>query len=136
MLGRSPAVRRYSSVPRQRQFDGLGWQRLGGADLDHLERRLFVSVGFCCRGVDSTYQIRYGRATSITGPYLDKSGVDMLQGGGSLLDAGNQRWIGPGGQDIQGTSVIARHAYEATDNGAPKSLINTLNWDAQGWPTY
>jgi arabinan endo-1,5-alpha-L-arabinosidase len=97
---------------------------------------LFVSVGFCCRGVDSTYQIRYGRSTSITGPYLDKSGIDMLQGGGTLLDSGNQRWIGPGGQDIQGTGIIARHAYDATDNGAPKLLINTLNWDAQGWPRY
>jgi hypothetical protein len=97
---------------------------------------LFVSVGFCCRGVDSTYQIRYGRATSITGPYLDKSGVDMLQGGGTLLDAGNTRWIGPGGQDIQGTSIIARHAYDSTDNGAPKLLINTLSWDSQGWPKY
>jgi hypothetical protein len=97
---------------------------------------LFVSVGLCSRGVDITYQTRYGRSASITGPYLDKAGVDMMQGGGTLLDAGNQRWIGPGGQDIHGSSVIARHAYDATDNGAPKLLINTLDWDAQGWPKY
>ena len=28
---------------------------------------LFVSTGTCCQGVNSTYQIRYGRSTSITG---------------------------------------------------------------------
>jgi len=97
---------------------------------------LFVSVGRCCDGVNSTYRIMYGRSTSITGPYRDKNGVDMRQGGGSLLDGGNSRWIGPGGQDIYGTGVIARHAYDATDNGTPKLLINDLNWDSSGWPRY
>lgn len=97
---------------------------------------LFVSVGRCCAGVDSTYNILYGRASSITGPYLDKNGNNMMNGGGSLLDGGNGRWIGPGGQDIANTDVIARHAYDATDNGTPKLLISTLNWDASGWPRY
>jgi arabinan endo-1,5-alpha-L-arabinosidase len=101
---------------------------------------LFVSVGLCCQGVNSTYQIRYGRSRSITGPYLDKSGADLRQGGGSLLDGGNTRWRGPGGedahQDASGNWVIARHAYDATENGASKLLINDLRWDAQGWPTY
>jgi arabinan endo-1,5-alpha-L-arabinosidase len=96
---------------------------------------LFVSTGLCCQGTNSTYQIRYGRSTSITGPYVDKNGTSMTNGGGSLLDGGNSRWVGPGGQDIAGTSVIARHAYDATDNGAAKLLINTLNW-SNGWPSY
>jgi arabinan endo-1,5-alpha-L-arabinosidase len=97
---------------------------------------LFVSVGTCCQGVNSTYQIRYGRSTSITGPYVDKSGVSMMNGGGSLLDGGNDRWRGPGGQDIAGTSVIVRHAYDAQDNGNAKLLISNLNWDGDGWPRY
>ncbi|KUI99140.1 RICIN domain-containing protein [Vibrio sp. MEBiC08052] len=97
---------------------------------------LFVSTGRCCRGVDSTYQIRYGRATDITGPYLDKSGKDMMKGGGTLLDGGSNRWIGPGGQDIANTDVIVRHAYDATDGGNAKLLISTLNWDSNGWPRY
>ena len=46
---------------------------------------LFVSTGTCCQGVNSTYQIRYGRSTSITGPYVDRSGVNMMSGGGTLL---------------------------------------------------
>ncbi|WP_275297438.1 RICIN domain-containing protein [Shewanella electrica] len=97
---------------------------------------LFVSVGKCCDGVNSTYQIRYGRATDVTGPYLDKNGTDMMNGGGSLFDGGNNQWVGPGGQDIANTDVIIRHAYDANDGGNPKMLISTLNWDSNGWPKY
>ena len=97
---------------------------------------LFVSTGTCCQGVNSTYQIRYGRSTSITGPYVDRSGVNMMNGGGTLFDGGNERWRGPGGQDVAGTSVIVRHAYDAQDNGNAKLLISNLNWDSDGWPRY
>lgn len=33
--------------------------------------------GSCCSGVYSTYSVRVGRSTSITGPYLDAEGNDM-----------------------------------------------------------
>lgn len=97
---------------------------------------LFVSVGKCCDGTDSTYRIAYGRASDIRGPYLDKNGNDMLSGGGSILDAGNSQWVGPGGQDILNTDVMVRHAYDASDNGVPKLLISTLNWDSSDWPRF
>lgn len=97
---------------------------------------LFASIDSCCQGVNSTYKIIYGRSTSITGPYLDKAGVNMLNGGGTVLDAGNVRWKGPGGQDVYNGNLIVRHAYDANDNGNPKLLINDLNWDSSGWPTY
>lgn len=96
---------------------------------------LFASIGACCKGVNSTYKIIYGRSKSITGPYVDKDGKQLLAGGGTVLDAGNARWVGPGGQDIYGTSVIARHAYDAEANGAPKLMISDLKW-SDGWPTY
>src|SRR5215213_2043294 len=32
---------------------------------------LFVSFDFCCRGVNSTYNIRMGRSRRVTGPYVD-----------------------------------------------------------------
>jgi arabinan endo-1,5-alpha-L-arabinosidase len=99
---------------------------------------LFVSIDKCCLGVNSTYKIAYGRSSSITGPYADKSGTAMLSGGCTVLDAGNSRWIGPGGQDVyqNGSAwVIARHAYDANNNGAPTLLINDLYWSG-GWPTY
>ncbi len=97
---------------------------------------LFASIDSCCKGVNSTYKMVYGRSTSITGPYVDKNGVNMMNGGGTILDAGNVRWKGPGGQDVVNGNLIVRHAYDATDNGNPKLLINDLLWDANGWPTY
>jgi arabinan endo-1,5-alpha-L-arabinosidase len=115
--------------------------RSGGIEAPNIVHRngyyyLFVSTGTCCQGTNSTYQIRYGRSTSITGPYVDKNGTSMMNGGGSLLDGGNSRWVGPGGQDIEGTGVIARHAYDAQDNGNAKLLISDLRWDSSGWPMY
>lgn len=97
---------------------------------------MFASIDNCCQGVNSTYKIVVGQSKSITGPYLDKNGVNMMNGGGTIFDAGNSVWKGPGGQSVYGTSVIARHAYDATDNGTPKLLINDLYWDSSGWPTY
>jgi len=99
---------------------------------------LFVSIDKCCSGTSSTYKTAYGRATKITGPYVDKNGKKMTDGYSTVLDAGNSRWVGPGGQDIyreNGYSIIARHAYDATANGAPKLLISDLKFSG-GWPTY
>ncbi|MGF6355425.1 arabinan endo-1,5-alpha-L-arabinosidase [Paenibacillus sp. 4624] len=97
---------------------------------------LFASIDSCCKGVNSTYKMVYGRSTSITGPYVDKNGVNMMNGGGTILDSGNVRWKGPGGQDVVNGNLIVRHAYDATDNGNPKLLISDLLWDGNGWPTY
>lgn len=97
---------------------------------------LFASIDNCCQGVNSTYKIIYGRSKTITGPYLDKNGTSMTSNGGTILDSGNAIWKGPGGQDIYNGNTIARHAYDANENGAPKLLINDLYWDAEGWPTY
>lgn len=99
---------------------------------------LFASVGVCCQGVNSTYKIIYGRSTSVTGPFYDKNGVDLSDGGGTVLDSGNNRWIGPGGQDIYkygSTYYLTRHAYDAENNGAPTMLISTLDFSS-GWPSY
>ena len=42
---------------------------------------LFVNWGQCCRGTNSTYEIRVGRSKEVTGPYIDKDGKDLLQRG-------------------------------------------------------
>ena len=61
---------------------------------------LFVNWGQCCDGVNSTYQVRYGKSSNISGPYVDAAGVDMAAGGGSVLLAthqdGRDRQVGPG----------------------------------------
>jgi len=97
---------------------------------------LFASIDSCCSGVNSTYKIIYGRSKNITGPYVDKNGVSLMNNGGTILDSGNARWKGPGGQDVYDANLIVRHAYDAEDEGKPKLLISDLIWDSGGWPSY
>jgi arabinan endo-1,5-alpha-L-arabinosidase len=100
---------------------------------------LFVSIDKCCQGVKSTYKIAYGRSKDITGPYFDRTGVPMLETGGSILIAGGARWKGPGGQTVyEGRKgwIVVYHSYDAEDRGAPKLRISDLTWDADGWPTF
>src|ERR1041384_4087873 len=61
---------------------------------------LFVSFDFCCRGAQSTYRIMVGRSSSITGPYVDRSGVAMTSGGGTEILATHGSIHGPGGQSV------------------------------------
>jgi arabinan endo-1,5-alpha-L-arabinosidase len=99
---------------------------------------LFVSFDLCCRGADSTYKIMVGRAGSITGPYADRAGVLMSQGGGTLVLQGKDRARGPGGQSVYldgGTYRLVHHYYDAFDLGIPKLAIDDLAWDADGWPS-
>ncbi len=99
---------------------------------------LFVSIDKCCQGVNSTYKIACGRASEMGGPYLDRSGRELLLGGGTVLEVEHDHWKGPGGQDVyqDGNSwVIARHAYDENNHGKPALLISDLFWDAEKWPT-
>jgi arabinan endo-1,5-alpha-L-arabinosidase len=95
---------------------------------------LFVSAGRCCRGVASTYRILVGRAGAVTGPYLDRTGKDLREGGGEVLFAGDERWKGPGGQDTLDDDLLVFHAYDAADGGKAKLRLAKLSWDADGWP--
>lgn len=96
---------------------------------------LFVSFDLCCRGTKSTYKTMVGRAREVTGPYLDKTGKPMVEGGGSPLLVGNQRWLGPGGESVRlgkDRDILVFHAYDAT-TGRPSLQISTLAWK-DGWP--
>jgi arabinan endo-1,5-alpha-L-arabinosidase len=99
---------------------------------------LFASYDFCCRGAQSTYNVRVGRAEHVTGPYADKDGVAMLDGGGTQITFPTDRWKGPGHNGIlqdNGVEYIVYHAYDADNNGVPTMRIDQLVWDADGWPS-
>jgi arabinan endo-1,5-alpha-L-arabinosidase len=96
---------------------------------------LFVSKGACCQGANSTYFIAVGRSSAIDGTYVDKAGVPMLSGGGTVLASSGSRFKGPGGQSLLGDgSVMAWHAYDAQNNGTPLLFINNVTWGSDGWP--
>ena len=76
---------------------------------------LFVNWGSCCSGVNSTYNIRVGRATNVTGPYLDRNGVNMVSGGGTLFLRGTGKFAGPGHMGIiseNGQEWFTYHYYD------------------------
>ena len=98
---------------------------------------LFVSWGLCCRGKDSTYKMMIGRSKDVRGPYVDKDGRKLAEGGGSLLLAGNPDWPGVGHNSaytFDGKDYLIFHAYETADNGLQKLKIAELTWDADQWP--
>lgn len=99
---------------------------------------LFASYDLCCRGTASTYNVRVGRATQITGPYLDMNGTDMAAGGGTpvLVSTGTVR--GPGGESVlvDGDQYyLVHHFYDSDANGTPTLQTRPITWDARDWPT-
>ena len=100
---------------------------------------LFASFDKCCAGTSSTYSIRYGRSKSITGPYVDKNGVSLLDGGGTVLASSSGRQIGPGGQCIfttaSGSTAMAYHYYDSYNSGTATLAIRDIK-TVSGWPTF
>ncbi|MEQ9634965.1 MAG: arabinan endo-1,5-alpha-L-arabinosidase [Devosia marina] len=98
---------------------------------------LFVSFDKCCAGTASTYRIMVGRADLITGPYRDRSGTPMLEGGGTQLLSSEGRIRGPGGQEVllrNGAPWLAYHWYDRDQGGLPKLALTPIGFDAEGWP--
>lgn len=98
---------------------------------------LFVSFDRCCRGLNSTYNIRVGRADAVTGPYVDRGGVPMLEGGGTLLLGDTDAYRGPGGQEAYATpegDILVHHAYAKKSGGMAQLEIVPIRWTEDGWP--
>lgn len=98
---------------------------------------LFVSFDYCCRGLKSDYKVVVGRSKTVTGPYVDKDGKSMAQGGGSLVIQGNADYAGVGhnaAYRIDGKDYFICHAYSVKEDGAPKLIIREMTWTPDGWP--
>lgn len=103
-----------------------------------------MNWGACCSGIDSTYEIRVrvGKSTEPMGPFpfLDKNGVDLMEGGGSLFLSTTDYMIGPGHVGIsqrEGIDIMSFHYYDSRRSGCYEGLA----WMAErkldiknGWP--
>nr|UMZ45333.1 hypothetical protein [Paramyrothecium sp.] len=95
---------------------------------------LWVSFDRCCRGADSTYRIMVGRSKSVTGPYVDRSGKSMMQGGGTQMLASHGAIHGPGHNAVFADGdgdVLVYHYYN--NAGVAQIGINLIRYD-NGWP--
>jgi arabinan endo-1,5-alpha-L-arabinosidase len=98
---------------------------------------LFAAFDLCCRGTSSTYRTVVGRSRSVTGPYADREGRAMTDGGGTELLASHGRIVGPGHPAVLADGadwVLIYHYYG--DDLTPTTgtlAMNLLNW-TDGWP--
>ncbi len=107
---------------------------------------LFTSRGSCCDGEKSTYSIYVGRSNSPLGPYVDKRGRRMDEGGGSLVLESTERWKGTGHNGFLRTGSGAGNGEERKDwlilasydtlnlENKRMTQIRPLTWDENDWP--
>ncbi len=98
---------------------------------------LFVSYDLCCRGALSTYKVVVGRADKVTGPYYDATGLPMMQGGGTTVVSGNDRFPGVGHCAVvrrDNADYLVFHAYDKEHDYTSVLLTRKIEWDSEGWP--
>ncbi|THY84599.1 putative Arabinan endo-1,5-alpha-L-arabinosidase [Aureobasidium pullulans] len=96
---------------------------------------LWAAFDSCCKGTASTYRTMVGRSSKITGPYVDKSGKSMMEGGGTQILASHGNIHGPGHPAVftdNDADVLVYHYYNAA--GTAQLGINLIRYD-NGWPT-
>ena len=97
---------------------------------------LFASWDLCCRGLNSNYKTIVGRSRHIDGPYVDRDGRPLAEGGGTIVAQADDRYCGVGHcgvyQFADGWYIVA-HAYDRSLNGASKLFLRPLQW-VDGWP--
>lgn len=100
----------------------------------------FASINACC-SAESPYRIIVGRSLNPNGPYVDRGGVSLTTGGGTILLSTHNHVVGPGGQSVftdtvNGISVptLVYHYYDGNNGGTPTLGINRLAFTADGWP--
>ena len=100
---------------------------------------LFVSWDYCCRGVKSNYRVAVGRSKKVSGPYLDKDGKSMMEGGGTLILEGDKKEFEAMGHcsaySFPDGDRFFCHGYSVEKNGASILVEKKINWTSDGWLT-
>lgn len=104
---------------------------------------LFTSRGSCCDGERSTYHIAIGRSDKPLGPFVDKNGKRMDEGGGTVILSGNKTWKGTGHNGffrttdsdgkLQDWLILAAYHVDLVRRGR-LTQIRPMTWDEEGWP--
>ncbi len=100
---------------------------------------LFVSWDYCCRGAQSNYRVAVGRSRTVDGPYLDRDGRPMTEGGGTLFLEGDKKEYEAAGHcaayDLpSGETIFICHGYSTNLKGASVLVQRKVIWTADGWP--
>ena len=85
----------------------------------------------------ANYEIAIGRSRSIAGPYRNRKGGPMIQGGGTVVLRSDGPFRGPGSNGVladAGQDWIVYQYYDAQVGGVAKLGIQPLDWTDNGWP--
>ena len=79
-----------------------------------------------------------GRSKTIDGPYLDREGKDMANGGGTLFIEGDKKTFEAAGHcaayTINEEDIFICHGYSTAHKGAAILIQRPISWTADGWP--
>ena len=81
------------------------------------------------------HSLRVGRATQVTGEYLDSDRKSMMNGGGTVILPNDSHFKGAGSNmvfDDENQRLNVYHAYDTS--GASVLRIGQLFFDENGWP--
>lgn len=98
---------------------------------------LFVSYDFCCRGLRSNYRVVVGRSADVCGPYVDREGRSLMQGGGTPVVSSDNDFVAIGhsaAYRLGDKDYFLAHGYSRRQNGASKLFLKEMDWDEEGWP--
>lgn len=127
--------------------DNPNFNRIEGPAIFQRDGYYYLLTGWdwCCRadGNDNTYKVVIGRSENINGPYVDKNGVPLTEGGGSIILNSREAQPGvtppglyraPGGPSVfteDGVHYLVYHAYR------PQATlgIRAMEWH-DGWPYF
>ncbi|MBQ6291307.1 MAG: arabinan endo-1,5-alpha-L-arabinosidase, partial [Bacteroidales bacterium] len=99
---------------------------------------LLGTHGTCCDGVNATYNIICGRSRNPNGPFIDNVGRTMIEGGGKMVAAAEERRFGAGhfGRYVvdEGVEKASFHWEADLDlSGRSTLAIRPLLWK-NDWP--
>jgi len=100
---------------------------------------LFASIGSCCEGAKSTYKLVVGRSRNLFGPYVDKTGKDMMNNGYSIVIGSNSHFVGNGHcseivKDNDGNEWMFYHGVNLNNPQGRVLLLDQVKWDNNAWP--
>ena len=79
-----------------------------------------------------------GRSCTVDGPYVDRDGKAMVDGGGTLVIEGDKQEFDAAGHcaayNMNGEDIFICHGYSVALDGASLLIQKRIQWTPDGWP--
>lgn len=120
----------------QRTFHRHGTRAVEAPYIVHRGEHYYLFVSF--EPQFRNYHVRVGRSRSIAGPYVDRNGRAMMDGGGTLILDAYDHIDSPGHNgvllDDGGRDWFVYHYWDERADRAWTLGLRRLVWDEDGWP--